>query len=237
MRFLPFLLILTLVIAACATQQPAPVPPPPASTADQIVVQTQPIVETTGTIAVTQSNATDAQAELDALLNRSVDRDFSVTYTVKVNGSSAGTHAIYVKGESVRIDDRVIVDDQVQESRNLWTPDSYIFCGNEGGWSCFSLPVTNETQAPENMERAPPQGVTVTRLADTTVASNRATCYAITYQNTTSREEECFSKEGILLSSRLTAPDGTLTMTATSYALSVGDVFSPPAEPQAMTQG
>ncbi len=221
------LLLVFLLLAACA-RQASQLPPPPAP--DQRVM---PVAETNGTVAVDTGQPADAKAALRALFDKGKAGAFTVTYAVDSPATGKSSFTLYAAGDKVRTDASGIVNGTRVETRSYLLAQEMVACTDEQGWHCLSFPAAGEQQSDAFLENA-----TVYPAASRRIAGAVASCFSVAFpvpEQGTVTEEVCYSPEGVPLRIAMDTPEGTFSQEATSYSTSVpAGAFTPPAEPQLM---
>jgi len=119
----------------------------------------------------------------------------------------------------------------------FYSPEGVTCINQAGQWACFNLP---QQQTPPSEQVAgiveAPADYDTTYDGTMTVAGTTGQCFLIVKKSDPSvKTRACFSGEGALLYSKTDTPQGSSTITATSFSTSISESdFTPPAEPQGL---
>jgi len=219
-----------LLLAACSQQQLTNNQLPPGPAANKVVTQVQE----------KHADKGDATKQaLDAFLAKGTDVGFTVTYDTKDTfAQKTGTVVLYVQKNKTRTDITNIIEGDTIQTRQYQLADKIILCNKQGEWSCLFMDAVQPGNTPLDIqEQFEEPDVTVTKTSTRTIAGTTAECFLIDLSGPMGAisNEQCFSKEGVMLYSEQKMQQGTIKWEATSYSTSVtASDFEPPAKPLSM---
>jgi len=176
----------------------------------------------------------DGKDTLEDFFSKRAVLEFSVTYDMVMPGVATGSMTQYFKDEThMRVDSNVLDI----ESQTFIVGDSITACTNFGSWSCTAVGefyVASDGAQDDIQENI--DAYNIDQISSKTIAGISATCFEITGDDF--EYEMCFSPEGVPVYVRSPTAQGDVTLTASSYSLSVSDsVFDLPAEPTELGGG
>jgi hypothetical protein len=166
--------------------------------------------------------------------------EYYVKYNIEGTDQEMTSMAQWFKGDKLRMDTVT----SSGEGRTYMLGKDFIVCTKEGTWTCIKMTSGDESYEGQDMPDseldddmlAELEAVQskIKKLADRTVAGEKCSCYAWSF-NTEGSYEYCYSKKGIPMYIDVKSESGNWRMTATDFSTSVSDSdFELPAEPQDM---